>query len=510
MRHQEYDLVIIGAGMSGLAAGIRAKMIGLERVAIIEKHFIPGGLNSYYSRGKYQFDVGLHALTNFAKLGDRGKPLLKICKQLRIPYNSFKLSEQNYSQIQFGNNILKFNNNLTKLRDEVALFFPNEINNFNKLIDFLSHFNETDLNSDYKSARVELSTFFKDSNLIELLLWPLLIYGSAVEEDMEFSQFAIMFKAIYLEGFARPVGGVKVIIDLLQQRYLDLGGELEFKTGCISIKTDDALALLEMTLQHQKEVKIVNAKKIFSSAGIKETEDLLKTSDTPKGQYRQGKMGFTESIFIFDEESLRNVLDSNVEVDSNGLPQSWPTITFWSADSSPAYKRPEKLFDERSAVICIPNRYQDCEYKPVIMRVTHAANFHLWQELKKKDAKEYRLAKNKLIENDLQLLKKFLNCSLPTPVLTDAFTPTTVLRYTGHSEGCVYGSPDKIKNGQTSTPGVFIIGTDQGFLGVVGAMLSGISMANLHLASEVVANENSIYTRPSQALKVVDEFEKVI
>ena len=29
-------------------------------------------------------------------------------------------------------------------------------------------------------------------------------------------------------------------------------------------------------------------------------------------------------------------------------------------------------------------------------------------------------------------------------------------------------------------PGLFLCGTDQGYLGIVGAMLSGISMANKH------------------------------
>ena len=62
----------------------------------------------------------------------------------------------------------------------------------------------------------------------------------------------------------------------------------------------------------------------------------------------------------------------------------------------------------------------------------------------------------------------------------DLFTPTTVKKYTGHEGGAVYGSPDKTRSGQTEIEGLYIIGTDQGFLGIVGAMLSGISIANLY------------------------------
>ena len=66
-------------------------------------------------------------------------------------------------------------------------------------------------------------------------------------------------------------------------------------------------------------------------------------------------------------------------------------------------------------------------------------------------------------------------------VFRDVFTPKTIKRYTGHINGAVYGAPDKMKTGETPVTGLYIIGTDQGFLGIVGAMLSGITVANLRL-----------------------------
>ncbi|MBY0517012.1 MAG: NAD(P)-binding protein, partial [Bacteriovoracaceae bacterium] len=40
---QAHDAIIVGAGMSGLAAGIRLAMFG-KKVVILEKHTIAGGL----------------------------------------------------------------------------------------------------------------------------------------------------------------------------------------------------------------------------------------------------------------------------------------------------------------------------------------------------------------------------------------------------------------------------------------------------------------------------------
>ena len=56
-----YDVVIIGAGMSGLAAGIRLAYFDLS-VLIVEKHYAFGGLNSYYTLDGRNPDTGDGAL----------------------------------------------------------------------------------------------------------------------------------------------------------------------------------------------------------------------------------------------------------------------------------------------------------------------------------------------------------------------------------------------------------------------------------------------------------------
>ncbi|HAA72125.1 MAG TPA: phytoene dehydrogenase, partial [Planctomycetaceae bacterium] len=59
-----YDTLIIGAGMSGLAAGIRLAYYD-QRVCILEQHYSIGGLNSFYHLRGRDYDVGLHAVTNY-------------------------------------------------------------------------------------------------------------------------------------------------------------------------------------------------------------------------------------------------------------------------------------------------------------------------------------------------------------------------------------------------------------------------------------------------------------
>jgi hypothetical protein len=42
----------------------------------------------------------------------------------------------------------------------------------------------------------------------------------------------------------------------------------------------------------------------------------------------------------------------------------------------------------------------------------------------------------------------------------------------------VYGSPNKHRDGSIGVEGLRLIGADQGLVGVIGALLSGINVAN--------------------------------
>ena len=70
---------------------------------------------------------------------------------------------------------------------------------------------------------------------------------------------------------------------------------------------------------------------------------------------------------------------------------------------------------------------------------------------------------------------------LVASIATDMFTPTTIRRFTGHDNGAVYGAPEKRYDGRTHLKNLFICGTDQGFVGIIGSIVSGIAMANRHV-----------------------------
>src|SRR5688572_21894505 len=236
-----YDTIIIGAGMSGLAAGIRLAYYD-QRVCILERHYTIGGLNSFYRLRGRDYDVGLHAVTNFTPKGARKGPLARLLKQLRFSWDDFALSEQVGSAIRFPGIELQFGNDFELLRSQVYEKFPRQRANFDKLLTRISDYDDLDQATFDHSTRQILGEIIDDPLLIEMLLCPLMWYGNAREDDMDFGQFCIMFHSIFNEGFSRPYAGVRLILKNLVRRFRELGGELKLRAGVERINVEDGRA----------------------------------------------------------------------------------------------------------------------------------------------------------------------------------------------------------------------------------------------------------------------------
>ncbi|EMB17926.1 phytoene desaturase family protein [Rhodopirellula europaea] len=459
-----YDTIIIGAGMSGLAAGIRLAHFD-QRVCILEKHYTIGGLNSFYRMGGRDYDVGLHAMTNFARKGDKKGPLAKLIRQLRFGWEDFKLAEQNGSSIRFPGVELDFNNDIAMLESEIKSRFPDQIDGFRSLCGSLLDYSDMDGDSpDFmRSAREVMAEHLSDPLLIEMLLCPLMWYGNARENDMDFGQFCIMFRACYLEGFGRPYKGVRVILKNLVRKFRGLGGELKLRSGVANIHVEEGKAV-GVVLDDGTELQ---AKRILSSAGTVETMRMCDDITEPDVA-KAGKLSFIESISVLDCKPKELGFDR--------------TIVFYNDSPNFHWERPDdSLCDARTGVICSPNNYiydaEEGELPDGVVRITTLANHDLWSDLPEE---KYRAAKVTQYDEAVASAVRFMPDFRSRVVDTDVFTPKTIRRFTWHDNGAVYGAPDKQLDGTTHLPNVFLCGTDQGFVGIVGAIVSGISMANRH------------------------------
>jgi phytoene dehydrogenase-like protein len=473
---RHYDVAVIGAGLSGLAAAVRAAHFG-KSVCVFERHNAPGGLNGFYSHGGRKFDAGLHAVTNFVPAGIRGTPLGRLLRQLRLDRDQLALREQNGSRVAFGpagEASLRFTNQFAVLESEVARVFPRQIDGFRRLAQRVRE-SAFEPDAPLVSARQVMGGFLTDPLCVEMLLCPLMFYGCPNERDFSFGQMAVLFQAIYLEGFARPAEGIRLILRLLLDKYREAGGERRMKCGVKRIVAEQGRAAA-LVLDDDTEI---TADHIISSIGGPETAALVQagSSTVPASPaleaFREqavGTVSYVETMTVFDRQPAEFGWEE--------------TIVFFNDSADFHYESPTEAVDPRSGVICFPNNFHfTAEELPAegMMRVTCLANYERWTTGLSPEA--YAAQKSEWFDRVQGSARRFLPRVDPAAFAascraTDMFTPRTIERFTGHRNGAIYGSPGKSFRGLTPLSNLYLCGTDQGLLGIIGSMLSGITMAN--------------------------------
>jgi len=500
-----YDVVIIGAGMSGLAAGIRLAMFN-RRVCILERHYAVGGLNSFYRLDGRNYDVGLHALTNFAPRTAKHGPLPRLLRQLRLSWDDFELAEQIGSVIAFPQSRLRFNNDPALLAAEIDRSFPTERDGYARLLNKLLNYDELQSPLAAASSREILASVINDPLLVEMLLCPIMFYGSAREHDIDWGSFSVLFRAIFLEGLCRPRRGIRTVLKHLVQRFKRCGGELQLRAGVREIIPGDNRAL-NIVMDDGRELQ---TQEIISSAGWNETMRLCQAARQPvlattpasnqiSGRSKEiangpmshggqpGNIAFIEAICTLDCQPHELGYDD--------------TIVFYNDRPNLNYARPNDFADVTSGIICSPNnyRYTDSEAKvdhetngdtqtngdiqnvklpePVegTIRLTALANYDRWAEL---EPAEYQHQKRHWFGQMVAAAERFIPNLAQHIVAHDMFTPITVRHFTGHEHGAVYGAPQKRYDASTHLENLWVCGADQGYVGIVGTLTSGIQVAN--------------------------------
>lgn len=453
--------------MSGLAAAIRLARFGWPTI-VLEKHTRLGGLNSFYYRQGRLFETGLHAMTNYAGPADRAAPLNRLFRQLKLSRQAFQTHEQLGSEIRFPSQRLRFTNDFTCLRDEVCVKFPHAVAGFDRLTEFVKQYDPF-AKRPWLSTRQNLDTFIPDPLLIEMLLCPLMIYGNSQEDDMDLAQFVIMFQAVFLEGFFRPQGTIRDFLDLLQSHYQLLGGEVRCKAQVESLLVRDD-EVLGVRLADGEEIR---AQAVISTIGAVGTMALLPGSLSGNEDDYVGRLSFVESIYVLPQAALTEIHHD-------------ATCIFFSDRDQFVYRRPLQPIDLEVGVINFPANFQGLPANDLTqVRVTHPANYEIFRQANLGAANDrsslYLEMKKSWQERSLAKIGKMIGNFSQNIVYQDTFTPLTIERYSGKAAGAVYGSPQKIKDGLTRYQNLLLAGTDQGFLGIVGAMLSGVTIVNQHL-----------------------------
>jgi phytoene dehydrogenase-like protein len=439
----EESLIIIGSGIAGLSAGCYLQMNGY-RTRIFELHDKPGGLCTSWKRKGYTIDGCIHWL-----LGARpGIDFYRFWEELGAVQGRTMIEHEEYMRIEGrdGQAFVLYTD-ADRLEQHMKELAPEDTDT----IDELMEGSETAgrLSVSFMKAPEVQSLVEKAGSMLKMLphlpfvmkwaRFPFGDYGKRFKNPFLREAFAVLTEDVadipafglfqqiswYGEGVTGyPVGGSLEFARAIERRYLDLGGEIHYKSRVSQIvveagpsgRGDRAVGVrLEDGTEHRATI-VVSA-----ADGHATIFDML------EGKYADGKIrGYYDELPLYPPLihvalGVARTFDVPSSVEGTNFPLDEPvTIAGRELTRLPVqvYSFDPTLAPEGKTVL----------------RVMLTTDYEYWKELKQ-DRDRYRAEKEQVAETVIAQLDRRYPGLAAHVEMCDVATPTTFERYTGNWKG---------------------------------------------------------------------------
>ena len=138
-RHAEisgdYDAIVIGSGMGGLATAALLAKHGGKRVLVLERHYTAGGFTHTFRRPGYEWDVGVHYI---GQVMDLKSPLRQAFDDLTDAKLDWADMGEVYDRVIIGDDAYDFVKGRESFRARMHEYFPSERGAIDRYLDLLS------------------------------------------------------------------------------------------------------------------------------------------------------------------------------------------------------------------------------------------------------------------------------------------------------------------------------------------------------------------------------------
>lgn len=222
----KYDVVIIGAGISGLVCGCYLAKSGMK-VLLLEQRSSPGGYCSSFKRNGFTFDSCIH----YIKFVKDKSFLSKIINDFDVgKYVSFKLLNTSDLIITPAGEFF-ITSDYDKTIDNIVNSFPKEEKGIKDFFNFLNTKNGFALFSKTrgKTSWELIRTYFKDTELLAIFNCLHMNIGLPINKVAALKAY-FFFKEFFLNQSYYPMGGMQKFADALAAAFCKEGGQIAYST----------------------------------------------------------------------------------------------------------------------------------------------------------------------------------------------------------------------------------------------------------------------------------------
>ncbi len=118
----EFDAIVVGSGIGGLAAAALLARRAQKRVLVLERHYVAGGFTHVFHRPGYEWDVGVHYVGQMGA-GSPMRALLDEITDGRLEWNAMP---DVYDRIQIAERRYDFVSGAGRFEERMRQYFPRE------------------------------------------------------------------------------------------------------------------------------------------------------------------------------------------------------------------------------------------------------------------------------------------------------------------------------------------------------------------------------------------------